>query len=151
MCKLPVNRKKAAKTTNNIRLSVSSTNYSVPDDDSGADRSSSTSDDNESDDDENEKKRIITVRRTGKPISISHWHPRRVSLKDPIERSVLSPPPNVVDKKLTASRAEKQDWPMDKVDDYCHQCRNKTFFAKMTCADCQKKFCVRCYARRCVF
>jgi len=43
---------------------------------------------------------------------------------------------------------EKQDWPMDDVDAYCHQCRRKTFYAKMTCSDCQKKFCARCYAYR---
>jgi hypothetical protein len=142
---LMLKRKKTAKKTNNTRLSVSSTNYSVLDDDSGADKSSSTSDDDESDDDENEK-RTITVR---KPISISQ---PRVSLKDPIERSVssLTPPNVVVDKKLTASRAEKPNWPMDRVEAYCHQCRNKTFLAKMTCTDCQKKFCVRCYANRCV-
>ena len=156
---LKVKRKKAAvkKTNKNTRLSVSSTNDSVADDDSGADRSNSSSsdsdDDDESDDyDENEnekkkKKRVVTVR---KPISISQ---SRVSLKDPIiERSVSSSPssspPPKVDKKLTASRVEKQDWPLDEYDAYCHQCRRKTFYAKMTCADCEKKFCVRCYAFR---
>ena len=142
-------------TNNNTCLSVSSTNDSVLDGDSGADRSSSSSsesDDDERDDydegeNEKKKKRVVTV---GKPISISQ---SRVSLKDPvIERSVSSLPPSSpppkVDKKLTASRGEKQDWPLDEVDSYCHQCRRKTFYAMMTCADCEKKFCVQCYAFR---
>ena len=138
-------------TNNNTCLSVSSTNDSVLDGDSGADRSrssSSDSDDDESDDyDEKEnekkkKKRVVTVR---KPISISQ---SRVSLKDPIiERSVSSSLPSLplpkVDKKLTASPVEKQDWPLDEVDSYCHQCRRKTFYAKMTYTDCEKKFCLR--------
>ena len=96
----------------------------------------------------NEKKKRVVIFR--KPISISQ---SRVSLKDPIiERSASSsPPPSPppkVDKKLTASRVERQDWPLDEVDSssYCHQCRRKTFYAKMTCTDCEKKFCVRCYA-----
>ena len=140
--------KKAVKKPNTTRFSVSSTSL-APDGDI-ADRSSSSSeddddDDDESDDDEDEKrKRIVSVR---KPILKSQ---PRVSLKDPVERSV-SPPPIVVDKKLTASRVEKQDWPLDEYDSYCHQCRRKTFYAKMTCSDCEKRFCVRCYAFRCVF
>ncbi|KAG6907782.1 hypothetical protein DXG01_007389 [Tephrocybe rancida] len=34
-------------------------------------------------------------------------------------------------------------WPLDKKEDYCHQCRNKTFFEKHFCA-CLKKYCIRC-------
>ena len=140
---LMVKRKQAAKKV------ISSTSSAL-DNDSGADRSSSgseiddESDEDDDEDDEENKKRTITVR---KPVSISK---PRVSLKDPIDRSVSPPPTSVVDKKSTASRADWQDWPLDEVDAYCHQCRRKTFYAKMTCADCQKKFCVRCYAFRCV-
>ena len=153
-------RKKTVVKKTKTRLSVSSTNYSALDgDDGGADSSSSSSDSDSDDDvddeeesdgydeDEDEKKKkkkrvaAVTVR---KPISISQ---PRVSLKDPIERSV-SPPPKV-DKKLTAAASSrKQEWPLDEHEAYCHQCRNKTYYAKMTCADCEKKFCVRCYALR---
>ena len=128
---LMIKRKRAAKKANNIRLSISSTS-SAPD----GDRSSSGSEFDGSDDEE----KPASVR---KPIPISQ---PRESLKDPIERSI-SPP---IDKKVTASRAERQGWQMDEVDSCCHQCRRKTFYAKMTCSDCQKKFCVRCYATRCV-
>ena len=136
---MKLKRKKAAvkKTNKNTRLSVSSTNDSVPDGDSGADWSNSSpdsDDDDESDDyheneNEKKKKRVNTVR---KPISISQ---SRVSLIDPIiERSLSQsplPPSPKVDKKLRASRVEKQDWPLDEVDAYCHQCRRKTFYGKM--------------------
>jgi hypothetical protein len=146
---LMLKRKKAVKKK---RLSVSSTNNSGPPDGDGdsADRSSSGSEQDDDDDEDHEgdekenknKKGRITVR---KPISTFR---SGVSSKDPIERSVS--PPTPADKKLTATRVAKQDWPMDDYDSYCHQCRRKTFYAKMTCADCQKKFCVRCYAFRCV-
>ena len=124
-------RKRAAQKTD-IRSSTSPTRSATD-----GNRSSSSSELDESDFDE---KKPISIR---KPIPIS-----QPQSKQTIERSI-SPP--IVDKKLTASRVEKQNWPMDKVDAYCHQCRRKTFYAKMTCSDCQKKFCVRCYAFRCVF
>ena len=130
---LMLKHKKAAKKTNN-RMSLSHTS-SAPD----GDRSSSGSG-SEFDEESEDEKRPVSIR---KPIPKP-----RVSLKDPIERSI-SPP--VIDKKLTASRVERQDWPMDEIESGCHQCRRKTFYAKMTCSDCSKKYCVRCYAFRCVF
>ena len=48
-------------------------------------------------------------------------------------------------------RASRGEWLMDDVESFCHQCRRKTFYAKMTCSDCQKKYCTRCYTFRCVF
>ena len=126
----------AAKKTNNIRLSTSS----APDSDR-----SEFDDDDDDDDESAEEEKPISVR---KPIS--KFQPPRVSLKHPIERTI-SPPP-VIDEKLTDSRAakKKSEWQMGDVLSFCHQCRRKTYYAKMTCSDCQKKFCSRCYAFRCV-
>jgi hypothetical protein len=72
---------------------------------------------------------------------------------DDEERKSIRPPPVKKQKSTAAPRVEKpkkREWQMEEVDAYCHQCRRKTFYAKMTCSDCQKKFCVRCYAFRCV-
>ena len=95
-----------------------------------ADRSGSDSEtDYESDDDGNK----LTVRRPIIPKStISSISPTEPTLK-----------------VTTTSQADKnQHFLKDKVDAYCHQCRRKTFYAKMSCSGCQKKFCVRCYAFR---
>lgn len=113
------------------RGSLSSTANSASD----ADRSGSDSEpDRESD---NEKH---TIR---KPVP----KPRpQVSIKQPSARSISAA------KKSTVPQVDqKQEWPLEDVDTYCHQCRRKTFYAKMTCSECRKKFCVRCYAFRCVF
>lgn len=124
----------------NIRYSTSpSTSSSALDADNSESDSDSDSDsdselDHESDD------ALPTVR---KPVLLPK---PQVTLKNPIARSV-SP----TEEKTTVSRAPKQQWPLDKVDTSCHQCRRKTFYAKMTCSDCRKKFCVRCYESRCVF
>ena len=124
---LMLKRKKAAKMTK-VRLSISPTSSALD-----GDRSSSSSD---SEFESDEEKKPISIRKpTPKP---------RVSLKHSIERSI-SPP---IDKKLTTSRVERQEFPMDAVESFCHQCRRKTFYVKMTCSDCNKKFCVRCYAFR---
>ena len=52
---------------------------------------------------------------------------------------------------IPIARVENQEWLMGDVESFCHQCRRRTFYAKMTCSECQKKFCERCYAFRCVF
>ena len=117
-------RPKAARKAD-ISLSTSSAS-SFPD----ADRSDSDSElDHESDDDKPTIRKPIPI---PKPLA---------SIKKPQVRSTLP-----IEQKLT----KKQVWPLDDVDTCCHQCRRKTFYAKMTCSDCQKKFCVRCYAFRCV-
>jgi len=46
-----------------------------------------------------------------------------------------------------APRRHKQQWPMGKEDAYCHQCRRKTRYLKMSCP-CSKRYCSRCMALR---
>ncbi|KXN85897.1 hypothetical protein AN958_10739 [Leucoagaricus sp. SymC.cos] len=48
--------------------------------------------------------------------------------------------------KQTAPR-RKEEWPKGEAESYCHQCRRKTFYLKMTCL-CGKKYCNRCVALR---
>ena len=75
--------------------------------------------------------------------------PKPISIKKPSFRRSNSP---VIETNMIVTRAEQKqqerDWPLEEVDSYCHQCRRKTFYAKMRCSACQKKFCVRCYAFR---
>lgn len=79
---------------------------------------------------------------------------RKPTIRKPIPKpkSPISPKhPEPIEPKVTVARGEQnQNWPLDDVESCCHQCRRKTFYAKMSCSDCQKKFCARCYAFRCV-
>ena len=59
--------------------------------------------------------------------------------------------PITIRRPIPTARVENQEWLMGDVESFCHQCRRRTFYAKMSCSDCQKKFCERCYAFRCVF
>ncbi|KAJ3574595.1 hypothetical protein NP233_g1665 [Leucocoprinus birnbaumii] len=46
-------------------------------------------------------------------------------------------------KKQTAPRRAKEQWPCGEEEAYCHQCRRKTRYLKMSCP-CAKKYCNRC-------
>ncbi|KAF8154885.1 hypothetical protein B0H34DRAFT_541583 [Crassisporium funariophilum] len=46
-----------------------------------------------------------------------------------------------------AVRQPQEDFPMEDVDTYCHQCRRKTFYLKMICV-CTRIYCVRCIVTR---
>ena len=126
--------------TSRRRLPSSPTS-SAPD----ADRSDSDSDsDSEADSESDDNKPTIR-----KPTI------RKPTIRKPIPKpkTPISPKhPGPIEPKVTVPRGEQnQNWPLDAVDSCCHQCRRKTFYAKMTCSDCKKKFCVRCYAFRWVF
>ena len=47
--------------------------------------------------------------------------------------------PVTVRKPIPIVRVENQEWLMGDVESFCHRCRRRTFYAKMTCSECQKK------------
>ncbi|KAG6901647.1 hypothetical protein C0995_009646 [Termitomyces sp. Mi166 len=60
----------------------------------------------------------------------------------------------VVKKRLVSAVAKpktkpspRTNWPLDPKDDYCHQCRCKSFYRKHICA-CARKYCIRCLSIR---
>ncbi|KAF8815921.1 hypothetical protein BYT27DRAFT_7186391 [Phlegmacium glaucopus] len=143
----------ASKTARSKRRSSFSSASSAPD----ADKSGS---DSETDDDESDVGKPTIRKPTIRKPTIRKPTIRQPTVRKPIPKSVvkaqISPKPSrtrstspPIEPKLKLSQVDKnQEWLLDKVDAYCHQCRRKTFYAKTTCSACQKKFCVRCYAFR---
>lgn len=59
----------------------------------------------------------------------------------------VGPPKNAVKLAIGPPRGAGQ-WETGAVQEYCHQCRNKTYLLKMVCLACALKYCNRCIGVR---
>jgi hypothetical protein len=72
--------------------------------------------------------------------------PPRTPLKAKRAASAFGSPEPVL-KQAKAPLPRNRAWPTGPDQSFCHQCRRKTYYLKMTCV-CQKKYCSRCIAIR---
>jgi len=67
--------------------------------------------------------------------------------REPIEVASKRPESMLSRTRQTAPRRHGQQWQVGEKETYCHQCRRKTRYLKMSCP-CSKKYCNRCVALR---
>lgn len=60
----------------------------------------------------------------------------------------IGPPKAATKLAIGPPRRGAENWEKGNVEEYCHQCRRKTFLLKMACGTCLMKFCNRCISLR---